>query len=144
MRRAYRVRQIVNWLNCSSLLGLLVGLIGRVRFERGPDGLIIGRGYRPRIPPALAFTVGGVVMIRLGNNALARRPALLAHEARHATQYAWCLGPIMLIAYALAAGWSWLRTGDPASRNVFERHAGLADGGYPEKPVRPLLSLLRR
>ncbi|HSF26445.1 MAG TPA: hypothetical protein VLC50_02900 [Actinomycetes bacterium] len=37
----------------------------------------------------------------------------------------------MVAAYLLAAGWSWLRCGDPASYNHFERLAGLADGGYP-------------
>jgi hypothetical protein len=36
----------------------------------------------------------------------------------------------------LAAAWSWVRTGDPASRNLFERAAGLADGGYRERPLR--------
>jgi hypothetical protein len=36
----------------------------------------------------------------------------------------------MLPLYAVAAGWSWLRSGDAASRNPFERLAGLADGGY--------------
>ena len=44
----------------------------------------------------------------------------------------------MLVLYALASAWSWLRTGDPASRNVFERHAGLKEGGYIEKPLRPV------
>ena len=31
-----------------------------------------------------------------------------------------------------------LRTGDRAARNYFERQAGLASGGYADKPVRPL------
>ena len=38
--------------------------------------------------------------------------------------------------------WSWLRTGDFASRNVFERNAGLAIGGCREHPVRPVRSVL--
>jgi hypothetical protein len=63
---------------------------------------------------------------------------LLDHEERHVTQYAWCAGVLMPIGYVAAAGWSWLRTGDFASRNVFERRAGLADGGYRERPLRPL------
>ena len=138
MRRAYRVRQIVNWINLSTLLGLLVGLVGRARFERGPDGLIVGRGYRFPLPPAPAFTLGNVVLFRISDERLARRPMLLTHEARHATQYAWCIGPVMLILYTFAAAWSVVRTGDLASRNVFERRAGLADGGYTERPVRSL------
>jgi hypothetical protein len=64
---------------------------------------------------------------------------LLDHEERHVTQYAWCGGVLMPIVYGAAAGWSWLRTGDFASRNVFERRAGLADGGYRERPLRPVL-----
>ncbi|WP_211239818.1 hypothetical protein [Jiangella gansuensis] len=136
VRRQHRVRQVVNWLNLSTPIGLLIGVIGRVRFGRGPDGLILGRRYRLPIPPAPAFTVGNVVLVRIDDTALARRPALLAHEARHATQYAWFLGPVMLVLYALTSLWSWLLTGDPASRNPFERHAGLADGGYTERPVR--------
>jgi hypothetical protein len=63
---------------------------------------------------------------------------LLDHEERHVTQYAWCGGVLMPIGYVAAAGWSWLRTGDVASRNVFERRAGLVDGGYRERPLRPL------
>jgi hypothetical protein len=52
------------------------------------------------------------------------------HEARHATQYAFCIGLPMVLLYLVAAGWSLMRCGDPASYNVFERRAGLLDGGY--------------
>ena len=61
---------------------------------------------------------------------------LLDHEARHALQYAWCLGPMLLPLYAAASGWSWVRTGDWWSRNVFERRAGLAAGGYTDRGTR--------
>ena len=40
-------------------------------------------------------------------------------------------------------GWSWLRTGDRASRNFFERQAGLADGGYRDLPTRSVIVGLR-
>ena len=65
-------------------------------------------------------------------------PGLLAHEERHSRQYAVCLGLPYLPLYTAAMAWSVLRTGDRASANVFERGAGLADGGYVERPVRPL------
>jgi hypothetical protein len=42
----------------------------------------------------------------------------------------------MLPLYLLAAGWSWLRGGDHGTHNVFERAAGLADGGYPTVSAR--------
>lgn len=139
MTSSQRARQVINWINLSTIIGLLVGKIGQAHFERGPGGLIFGRGYRLAVPPAPAFTVGNVVLLRIDDVRLATRPMLIDHEARHATQYAWCFGPVMLVPYALAAAWSWVLTGDPASRNVFERRAGLKAGGYVEKPLRPLL-----
>ncbi len=117
-------------VNLSTPLGFLVAAAGRATLSRGPDGLFLARGYRLPVPAAPAFTIGNVVLLRIDDAALARRPRLLAHEGRHATQYAWCVGPVMLPLYGLAAAWSWLRCGDPATRNVFERLAGLADGGY--------------
>ncbi len=120
---------MANLVNLSTPLGLLVGLAGRARFRRGPDGLVLATGFRIPVP-APAFTLGNVVVLRAGGDVLARRPQLLVHEARHATQYACCAGPLMLPLYGLAALWSLLRSGDPASRNVFEVRAGLADGGY--------------
>jgi hypothetical protein len=136
MDARYRLRQIVNVVNLSTPLGLMIAVAGRARPERGPDGLLIARGYRLPVPPAPAFTVGNVIMLRLSDERLARRPHLLGHEARHATQYAFCLGVVMLPLYVVAAGVSWVLTRDFASRNVFERRAGLASGGYRERPVR--------
>lgn len=129
MRPAFRLRQVVNLVNLSTLLGLLLALVGRGRLARGPDGLLLARDVRLPVR-APAFTVGNVVLLRLDDEALARRPRLLAHESRHATQYAWCVGPVFFPLYAVAAAWSWLRWRDPATGNVFERLAGLADGGY--------------
>ena len=136
MRAPLRIRQVVNLVNLSTPLGLLAAVLGGARIHRGPDGLLVARGYRLRVPPAPAFTVGNVVLLRLTDEQLARRPQLLVHEARHATQYALCIGPVMLPLYFVAAGWSWLRCRDFAWHNVFERRAGLADGGYVE-PRRP-------
>ena len=123
-----RLRQVANWLNLSTPLGLLVARLGRARTEDGPDGLVLARGFGLRVPTAPAFTVGNVVLLRVDDAVLARRPRLLAHESRHATQYAFCFGPLMIPLYGLAAAWSWLRVGDPATYNVFERRAGLAAG----------------
>jgi hypothetical protein len=132
VRARWRVRQVVNVVNLSTPLGILVGLVGRCRFRRGPDGLLLARGFRVPVR-APAFTVGNVVLLRLDDAALDRRPALLVHEARHATQYACCVGPLMLPMYLLASAWSLLRCGDPSSYNVFEVRAGLADGGYVDR-----------
>jgi hypothetical protein len=128
----WRLRQVVNVVNLSTPLGLLLALAGRGTLGRGPDGLLLAHAVRlPARAPA--FTVGNVVLLRLDDAALARRPRLLAHEARHATQYACCVGPLMLPLYGLAAAWSWLRCRDPSSYNVFEVRAGLDDGGYANR-----------
>ena len=84
---------------------------------------------------ARKVVVGGhpIALIRIDDEELAGRPTLLRHEGRHATQYACCLGVVMLPLYGLAATWSWLRCRDPSSYNVFEVRAGLEDGGYLDR-----------
>lgn len=136
-------RAVANWLNLATPCGLLVARASGCRVVDGGHGLHFALGYRPRLPAAAAFTVGNVVLFRDGYDPW-DRPRLVDHEARHCTQYALCLGLPFLGLYALAAGYSWLRTGDVASRNVFERRAGLADGGYRERPPRPLHRSLGR
>jgi hypothetical protein len=100
----------------------------------GPDRLFVGTGYRLPVPPAPAFCLGNVIITR--RQALDPASALFRHEARHATQYACCGGVLMVPLYLLAAAASWLLTGDTGAKNVFERRAGLADGGYADKPLR--------
>ncbi len=125
------MRQVANVVNLSTPLGLALALAGRGSLRRGPDGLLVAHAVRlPAKAPA--FTVGNVVLLRLDDAALARRPRLLVHEARHATQYACCVGLLMLPLYGLAAAWSWLRCRDPSSYNIFEVRAGLEDGGYTD------------
>jgi hypothetical protein len=132
VRAAYRVRQGVNAVNGSTLLGLALAKAYGARLQRGDDGLVLARGARDGLPRASAFTVGNVVILRVEPD-----EQLLRHEAAHATQWACCV-VVFLPLYWAAAGWSWLRTGDHWSRNVFERRAGLVAGRYVEQPVRPL------
>jgi len=127
-----RLRAGANWVNLSTPLGLVVARVGGAAVQRGPDGIRVAVGYRPPFPIATAFTVGNVVLTRLPEPPAG---ALLAHESRHASQYA-VLGPLFLPAYGLAAAWSWALTGDWGARNLFERLAGLADGGYTRRPLR--------
>lgn len=129
-----RVRRVLNAVNLSTVVGLAVGRAGGARFAPGPDGLRLGRGYRLRFPAARAFTVGNAV-IGIGAEPIDAAGPLLRHEARHATQYA-VLGLLLPPLYVVAAGWSWLLTGDWWSQNPFERLAGLTDGGYTVHPVR--------
>ena len=139
MRPRHRVRLAVNLLNGSTLAGLAVSRAGDARLARFPGGLLVGAGYRLPVPPAPAFTLGNVIITRRA--ALEPDSPLLRHEARHSTQYAWCGGLLMLPLYFAAAGVSWLACGDFGAWNLFERGAGLADGNYADRPLRPLLRL---
>ena len=139
MRPGLRVRQAVNLANGSTLVGLGVAALGGARVARSADGLFVGTGYRLPVPPAPAFCLGNVIVTRLDGLA----PELFRHEARHATQYAWCGGVVMVPLYLAASAVSWAVTGDFGVGNVFERRAGLADGGYTDKPLRPGLRRVR-
>jgi hypothetical protein len=137
VRAVHLLRAAGNALNLTTGLGLVVALAGRARVRRGPQVLLVAEGYRLPVPRAGAFTIGGIVIVPRGTLAgvEAGHPGTLQHEAVHSWQYFWCLGLPFLPLYALASGWSWLRRGDPASGNWFERNAGLARGGYLEAPV---------
>jgi hypothetical protein len=138
------LRQVVNALTLATPLGLTLARLGRARLVRGPHGLLLALDYDLPVPAphAPAVTVGDVILLRMSSAELARRPRLLAHEGRHAVQWACWLGPVgFLPAYLLASGWSWLRCRDFARRNLFEVRAGLVDGGYippPEGGGQPL------
>src|SRR6476659_6006947 len=130
-------RAWINRANGSTLAGLGVAALGGARVVRSAARLFVGTGYRLPVPPAPAFCLGNVVVTRLDE--LDPGSALFRHEARHATQYACCGGVVMVPLYLLAAAASWALTGDFGARNLFERRAGLADGGYTDKPLRPAL-----
>jgi hypothetical protein len=130
MTPAQRFRQIANVLNLSTPLGLAVAAASRSTVSHGPRGLLIAAGYNWKLPHAGAFTLGNVVLYRAPHGVAGTNAVLLGHEERHSTQYAYCLGFPFLVFYGVAAGWSMLRSGNPASRNFFERQAGLVAGGY--------------
>ncbi len=143
MRGRYRVRAAVNLVNGSTAAGVLVAVAGRARLRRARDGLLVGAGYRLPVPVAPAFCLGNVLITRWEDEPFRANRRLFAHEARHATQYAWCGGLPMLPLYGAAALVSWVLTGDFGARNVFEQQAGLADGGYSPKALRPGLRRAR-
>src|ERR1700728_4226398 len=134
----HRVRQAVNLVNGSTFAGVAVSRLGSARLAPFPDGLLSGTDYPLPVPAAPAFTVGNVIITR--RPSLDVNSALFRHEARHATQYAWCGGLLMLPLYFAAAGASWLLSGDFGAWNPFERAAGLTDGGYTPRPIRPTLA----
>ncbi len=130
------LRAWINLANGSTLAGLGVATLGGARVARSADRLFVGTGYRLPVPPAPAFCLGNVIVTR--HDGLDPASVLFRHEARHATQYA-CCGLVMVPLYLAAAAVSWLLTGDTGCHNVFERRAGLADGGYADKSLRPAL-----
>jgi hypothetical protein len=136
VRAAHRLRQVVNAVNLSTLLGLSVAKAQHATLEAGSDGIVIARGARGRFPAASAFTIGNVVAVRDG---VTLTDDLLAHESAHATQWACCV-VLFLPLYLLAVAWSWAAAGDRFSRNVFERRADLVLGGYVEAPLRRVWS----
>lgn len=134
-----RLRTWANIGNGSTLLGLAIARLGGARPRRWRGGLWLAEGYRWSFPAAGAFTVGDVVVTSSTFAHLEHlRPGTLAHERRHAAQYAYCLGLPFLPAYAATMAWSWWRTGDRAARCFFEREAGLASGGYVDVPLRAM------
>ncbi len=142
MLARHRLRAAANWINLSTPIGLVLAHIAADGSRRTRSGVWLAHGYRLPVPAARAFTLGGVVLLREGLPRIGVDPVgevprgLLDHEERHVTQYALFGGVLMPVLYLGAAGWSWLRTGDFASRNPFERAAGLSSGGYREAPVR--------
>lgn len=145
MRARHAVRTAVTALNGTTLVGLAIAAASRTRIRRGPGGVLVAGGYRGRLPRQTCFTVGSVIITRAPAEWLLdpEREHLLGHESRHAAQYA-LLGPLFWPAYWLACGWSYALTGSYGGRNAFERHAGLAAGGYREPALRPWAARLGR
>ena len=131
-----RVRTVVNWLNLSTPLGLLIACVGGASIARHGRGTLLATGYRLGFPVAGAFTVGSVIITSHDPAWMRRRPRLLRHEDRHCTQYAFVLGVVMLPLYLLCVGFSYVVSGDHSSYNPFERLADLADGDYPPPRTR--------
>jgi hypothetical protein len=100
--------------------------------------LFYATGYRLKFPVASAFTIGNLVLSKHDRAYFDERPILVKHEERHSWQYFCLVGLPMLPLYLLAVAWSFLRTGCPASRNIFERLANLDDGNYIERPIQPI------
>ena len=132
------LRAVANVINFSTLAGLAIARAGGARLSRGPRRLWYAERYALPFPVAGAFTVGNVIITPRSIADIGERA--VTHEERHSWQYMVC-GTLFMPLYVAAMGWSWIRTGDRAARNIFERAAGLADGGYVDVPVRPLRSL---
>ena len=138
-------RSVLTAVNGTTLVGLGIAVLTGAKVRRGPGGILVAEGYRRKMPPATCFTVGSVIITRRTAEWLLHesRAGLLAHESRHAGQYA-VLGPLFWPVYWASCGYSWAMTGTYGARNAFERHAGLERGGYRAAPLRPALQRFRR
>ena len=133
-------RHALNWANGTTAVGFALARLTRSPILDGPLGTYIATEYPLRVPDATCFVMGDVIFCRHTRNWLladVNRPTL-RHEMRHTYQYAQ-LGPLFWPLYFASCGWSFLATGSYGARNGFERQAGLADGGYADRPLRPLL-----
>ena len=97
-----RVRTVVNWANLSTPVGLLAARAGGASLHPIGRGVLVATGWRWRRAGVDATTVGSVVLTPRDVAWLRARPALVRHEDRHVTQYAWLLGPVFLPLYLLA------------------------------------------
>ena len=135
MRFAAIARTVLTAANGTTGAGLLIAVAAGARIRRGPGGVLIAEGYRAPVPRQTCFTVGSVILTRRTAEWLLheQHAGLVAHETRHAAQYA-VLGPLFWPAYWLACAWSYATSGTYGLRNAFEKHAGLAEGGYRPQP----------
>ncbi len=103
----HRVRSVANWVNLSTPAGLVLARVAAGPPRRARNGVWLAHDYRLPVPPAPAFTLGSVVFLRSSLPGSGRDPVgsvsrrLLDHEERHVTQYAWCGGVVMPVAYTL-------------------------------------------
>lgn len=128
-----KVRQVANWVNGSTLAGVVLARWAGVPLAPGPRGVLVAFNY-PRIfpaPHAGAVSVGNVVLCRHSPADLPRIGRLLKHEEVHSTQWAVLWGPVGFIpTYFGMCLWSWLRCRNFYFKNPLEQWAGLTDGGY--------------
>jgi hypothetical protein len=139
-------RTTLTAVNGTTLVGLLIAVATGAKIRRAPGGILIAENYRAPVPKQTCFTVGSVILTRQTADwlLLERHTNLLAHEARHAAQYA-VLGPLFWPAYWVACGYSYAMTGSYGVRNFFEKHAGLEDGGYRvDLPLRPWVMRMKK
>lgn len=141
MRVTTVLRNAGNIANLSTPLGLVAAIGLRARLRR-VNGLIVAENAALTKIPAMAITIGSVVLIPQRSLEEAQQviPGMLQHEDHHAHQWAYCMGLPFIPLYFLATAWSWLRSGDRSSANHFEAQAGLTLGGYTEREKRPLHS----
>lgn len=120
-----RKRHILNNLNLSTFLGLLISkIIGGTTIQL--DNLMyINYGRKGKYQKAGAITIGDVILAkkRLSNS-------VIKHEVIHAEQFAKYWGIPFLALYSLSSIKSFIIYRNVWQGNRFEIQAGLEDGEY--------------
>lgn len=145
MTRAQLARHVVNTLTGINLFGWLVGVFlrGRPQWD-SRYGLLVFVECRLPLrdlwasgPPA-AVTFGDVVLVLTTNpqwcSVQGIPESIMRHEAAHSRQYMFTLGLPYFPLYWVCCLYSYIRSGNYWAFNPFEVRAGLANGGYREKP----------
>ena len=128
---------MINWINLSTLLGLLVARIGGTTRHRRGRGTYVCTGYRFGFPVAGAFTIGSVIITKHDLDWLSESGQCCSStRTGTAPSTRSSSDPVMLPLYFVSVGISYLLAGDHSSYNPFERLAGLDDGGYPRPTTR--------
>jgi len=133
-----RKRHILNNLNLSTFLGLLISkIIGGTTIQL--DNLIyINYGRKGKYSKAWAITIGDVILAKKDRHCdkcKSGKPhdlsnAILRHELKHSEQFAKFGGVIFLALYSFASIKSFIIYRNHWQGNIYEIQAGLKDGGY--------------
>jgi hypothetical protein len=120
-----RKRHVLNNLNLSTFLGLLISkIIGGTTIQL--DNLMyINYGRKGKYQKAGAITIGDVILAkkRLSNS-------VIKHEVIHAQQFAKFGGLVFLVLYLFASIKSFIIYKNVWQGNRYEIQAGLEDGEY--------------
>ena len=120
-----RKRHVLNNLNLSTFLGLLISkIIGGTTIQL--DNLMyINYGRKGKYQKAGAITIGDVILAkkRLSNS-------VIKHEVIHAEQFAKFGGLVFLALYLFASIKSFIIYKNVWQGNIYEIQAGLEDGEY--------------
>jgi hypothetical protein len=136
-----KIRHFINAVTGVTLFGIIVGFFSGGKPQWNSEyGLLVFFDCKIPWRAASAMTFGDVMVCLTPPRRWASfedmPPGLLLHEMKHAQQYNYTLGFPYFPLYWLACAYSWLKSGDYWSYNVFESRAGHSDGGYQKRPSR--------
>jgi hypothetical protein len=130
-------RRILNKINLSTYLGLLIAKIFGGQTVKLDNGLYMNYGRKGKYQKADVVTVGDVFLVKFDKDCIHCQQRnlyilsdnLLRHETKHSEQYA-ILGLFFIPLYILASIKSYIIYRNFWQGNIFEIRAGLEDGNY--------------